>query len=129
MSEKQKREVRRLVNREKIRVLLYPLVASTALYGIWMASFPVIIERYSAYTLIDDFIAHWHVGSAFIILSVVMLIAFEFNLRSTLLTCAIILLMLWSMFTVSFLMSPPPNTVWIFAALLTYMTFSLIRRV
>jgi hypothetical protein len=117
------------MNREKIRVLLYPLVVATILYGIWMAAFPIILERYDAYALIDDFVAHWHVGIIFIVLPLLMLLAFKLDHRRLLIVSATILLMLWSMFTVAFLMSPPPNTVWIFAALLTYMTFSLTRRV
>lgn len=129
VSEKQKREVRHLLNREKIRVLLYPLTIATLLYGVWLSTFPNILERYAVYNHINDFVTPWQVGISFIVLPIIIFIAFKLNYRLLLLIASLILLMLWSMFTVSFFLSPPPNTVWIFTALLAYMTFSLIRRV
>lgn len=129
MNENKKLEVKEIFQHEKIKAVLYPLVIASILYGIQLSMFQGILETYSVYTLIDDFVNHWEVGSLFIILPVIMLIAFKMNWRNALLVSSTLLLMLWSMFTVAFLLSPPPNTVWIFAALMMYLTFSLTRRV
>lgn len=129
MNVERKQEVKKILQHEKIRVILCPLVVATILYGIQLSLFPAILETYGVYALIDDFVVHWEVGGLFIILPILMVVAFKMHLRIVLLVASILLLMLWSVFTIAFLLSPPPNTVWIFAALMMYLAFSLTRRV
>lgn len=121
--------VEKVIKREKIGVLIYPIIFSSLLYGIWISIFPSILENYKVYKLVSAFVSHWQVGGVFIILPILMLLSFKFNRRRPLLITSNLLLMIWSMFAVAFILSPPPNTVWIFAATMTYLTFSLVRRV
>ena len=129
MDENKKMEVQEIFQNVKIESSLYPLAVASILYGIQLSVFPGILNTYSVYALIDDFVNHWEVGSLFIVLPLVMLIGFKLRWRVAMIISSTLLLMLWSLFTVAFLLSPPPNTVWIFAALMMYLTFSLTRRV
>lgn len=133
MSEKDKKnvaqEVRNILEREKIKTSLYPLLVASMLYGIQLSLFPQILETYSVYTMVSDFVPHWEIGAVFIILPFLMALAFQADRRRLLLFTSIMLLTVWSMFTVAFIFSPPPNTIWIFAALMTFLTFRLTRRV
>ena len=128
VDENKKMEVQEIFQNVKIESSLYPLAVASILYGIQLSVFPGILNTYSVYALIDDFVNHWEVGSLFIVLPLVMLIGFKLRWRVAMIISSTLLLMLWSLFTVAFLLSPPPNTVWIFAALM-YLTFSLTRRV
>ena len=129
VDENKKMEVQEIFQNVKIESSLYPLAVASILYGIQLSVFPGILNTYSVYALIDDFVNHWEVGSLFIVLPLVMLIGFKLRWRVAMIISSTLLLMLWSLFTVAFLLSPPPNTVWIFAALMMYLTFSLTRRV
>jgi len=129
VNKENKEIVERVLKREKISVLIYPIVASSLVYGFWISIFPSILNNYRVYALINTLVAHWQVGIVFIVLSIIILIAFVLKRRRMLLITSIILMMTWSMFTIAFILSPPPNTVWVFAMTMTYLTFSLVRRV
>lgn len=129
MTEKERHEVKRILQYEKIRVTLYPIIIGSFLYGSWLVMFPHILGTYRVYTLISHLTTHWQVGSVFVLLSVLMFLFFMMRNRQALLLTTILLQMIWTMFTVAFLLSPPPNTVWIFAGMMSYMTFTLCRRV
>ena len=129
MNKEDKKTVERVVKREKLRVLLFPIVVPSLIYGIWLSLFPSILNNYKVYTLIRELVTHWQVGGIFIILSILIIIAFKLRKRKMLIATSSILLSVWCMFTVAFILSPPPNTVWVFALTMTYLTFSLVRRV
>lgn len=125
----QKKQIRRIIEYEKIKTLLYPTIIFTFIYGFWIAIFPNILQTYSVYHYIRAIFEPWEVGGLFMALSTGILLAFHFNWRWTILILTNALLMLWSMFTVSFLITTPPNTVWLYAIIMTYFSFSLVRRV
>lgn len=69
------------------------------------------------------------VGIFFILMSGLILISCAgMSARYALLILTGLLMAVWSMFTVAFVLSPPPNTVWI-SAIMTYLSFNLARRV
>lgn len=129
VNEKYKKEVKHILKIEKLRLVLYPLVVSTFLYGVWMFSFSSIMGTFKVYDFITPFVNNYQVGSIFMLLSIIMMLSFKFRKRSLFLFMCLISLAIWSMFTVSFLMSPPPNTIWILSALLSYLSFILIKRI
>lgn len=129
MSEQQKKEIRKILQREKLRAIIYPVATASFLYGLWLILFPGILNTYRVYSLINQVITHWQVGSIFVLLSLVTIFSFRFGHRMALLYTSVLLQMVWTMFAVSFLLSPPPNTVWIFAATMAYLSFTLCRRV
>lgn len=129
MNKQQKKQIHRIIEYEKIKTILYPTIIFTFIYGFWIAVFPNILLTYSVYYYIRSIFEPWEVGGLFMVLSIGILLAFHFDWRWTILILTNALLMLWSMFTVSFLITTPPNTVWLYAVIMTYFTFSLVRRV
>lgn len=128
VNEKYKKEVKHILIRKEVRLILYPLSISIFLYGLWMFSFSSIMGDFKVYEFITPFVNNYQVGSIFMLLSIIMLLSFRFRKRALLFCAGIISLAIWSMFTVSFLMSPPPNTIWILSALLSFLSLLLIRR-
>ena len=129
MNQEESKEVKRIMEREKVRILLYPIVLFTTLYGIQYLFFPGILETYRVYSLIGEYFNSQMVGIFFILMSGLILISYAMSARYALLILTGLLMAVWSMFTVAFILSPPPNTVWISAAIMTYLSFNLARRV
>ena len=129
ITEAHKEQVAKVIRYEKLKTLLYPTIIFSFIYGVWISMFPEILNTYNVYHLIRAFMEPYQVGGIFIMLSVVIFLSFKLNQRTLLLVACTLLLMLWSMFTVAFLLTTPPNTVWLYAASMTYFSFSLVRRV
>lgn len=129
MNQEESKEVKRIMRREKVRILLYPIVIFTLAYGIQYLFFPGILETYRVYALIGEYFSSQAVGAFFICMALLILISYAWRARYALLILTGLLMAVWSMFTVAFILSPPPNTVWISAAIMTYLTFNLARRV
>lgn len=121
--------VEEIIKEEKIAVLVYPVVVPTFFYGLWLFLYPSILQTYKVYTLVNDVLQSWQIGSLFMIVSVLSVIFYKFYNRRILLIINLFTLFLWSFFAVAFVSTPPPNTVWIFASTMTYLTFSLTRRI
>lgn len=129
LSEESKKIVERAIRDEKMDVLIYPIIITTFIYGVWISIFPNILSNYKVYSLVNPLVNNWQVGVLFIFLPILMLVAYKAGQRDVLFVASNMLFILWSVFAVSFLLSPPPNTVWIFASLVSYLAFSLVRRV
>ena len=129
MSEKHKRDINRIFMREKIKTLIYPIFFGNFLYGLQLSLFPSILSNYQAYNLIDEFVTHWQIGAVFIMLSFMILASFKIDHRLLLVFSSIVSFAIWMTFSFAFLISPPPNTIWIFSALMAFMCFYLTRRV
>ena len=128
MSDKQE-FVDEVLKWEKLKVLIYPVAVPTFLYGLWITLFPSILETFQVYETINRFVESWQVGSLFMVSGILSFIFFHTKNRRLLMITGIIILMLWSMLAVSFVTTPPPNTVWLFAATMSYISYSFVRRV
>lgn len=129
MSEKNKQVVNKVIRNEKVKVLLYPVAFFALIYGVWISVQPSILRSYDVYNLISNIVEPYQIGGFFIVLATVILMSYWLNHRKLLFIASMLLLTLWSVFTVSFVISPPPNTVWLLSATWTYFSFELVRRV
>ena len=129
MSEAHKAEVHKVIRREKVKVLLYPVAMFALVYGLWISIQPSILRNYDVYRLISNILEPYQIGGIFIALAVGMFVSYWIRSRRLLFTFTMILMIIWSVFTVSFVISPPPNTVWLLSATWTYFSFELVRRV
>ena len=129
MSEAHKAEVHKVIRSEKVKVLLYPVAFFALVYGIWISIQPTILRNYDVYRLISNIVEPYQIGGIFIALSVGMLVSYWLSNRKLLFTFTMLLMIIWSVFTVSFIISPPPNTVWLLSATWMYFSFELVRRV
>lgn len=123
------KEVRHALRHEKIRVLIWYVILVPLAYGSWIIINPSILETFSVYEIVANFANSYVVGSVFVINALITMIAYFRMNRSVMLVSSGMLLTLWLMFSVSFLVSSPPNTVWIFSALMVCLTFNMVRRV
>ena len=129
MSEAHKSEVHKVIRSEKVKVLLYPVVMFALVYGLWISIQPSILRNYDVYRLISNILEPYQIGGIFVALAVGMLVSYWLRSRRLLFTFTMILMIIWSVFTVSFVISPPPNTVWLLSATWMYFSFELVRRV
>lgn len=129
LSEKHKQIVNKTIRQEKVKVLLFPVALFALVYGVWISIFPNILNHHSVYNLISNILPPYQIGGIFIFLATVILVSYWLNQRKLLFASTLILLALWSAFTISFLLSSPPNTIWLLSATWTYFSFELVRRV
>ncbi|WP_213810595.1 hypothetical protein [Jeotgalicoccus sp. WY2] len=129
MSEKNKQVVNKVIRNEKVKVLLYPVAFFALIYGVWISVQPSILRNYDVYNLISSIVEPYQIGGLFIAIATVIFMSYWLNQRKLLFIAAMSLLVIWSVFTVSFVISPPPNTVWLLSATWTYFSFELVRRV
>ena len=129
MSEAHKAEVHKVIRSEKVKVLLYPVAMFSLVYGLWISIQPSILRNYDVYRLISNILEPYQIGGIFIALAVGMLVSYLLRSRKLLFTFTMLLMIIWSVFTVSFIISPPPNTVWLLSATWMYFSFELVRRV
>lgn len=129
MSEAHKSEVHKVIRSEKVKVLLYPVAMFALVYGLWISIQPSILRNYDVYRLISNILEPYQIGGIFVALAVGMLVSYWLRSRRLLFTFTMILMIIWSVFTVSFVISPPPNTVWLLSATWMYFSFELVRRV
>lgn len=129
MSEENKQVVNGVIRSEKVKVLLYPIALFAFIYGVWISVQPSILRNYDVYNLISSIVEPYQIGGLFIAIATVIFMSYWLNQRKLLFIAAMSLLVIWSVFTVSFVISPPPNTVWLLSATWTYFSFELVRRV
>ena len=86
----------------------------SVLYGSMLLIYPQILQGYRVYDLIDDIFDNYFIGTVFIILGCLKLLGIWINNKKIKHTSLILLATVWSVFSVSFLITPPPNTVWTF---------------
>lgn len=119
----------KIIRKEKIKVLIYPVSIFAFIYGAWLTIHPQILETYKVYEIISNILTSAQVGGAFMVVSATLITAFRLGHRRATLFLSMILLCMWSVFTFSFIVTVPPNTVWILALTWTYFSFELVRRI
>lgn len=119
----------KVIRREKIKVLIYPVTIFAFIYGAWLTIHPQILENYKVYEMISNILTSAQVGGAFMVVSAALIVSFRLGYRRATLLLSMVLLCMWSVFTFSFIVTVPPNTVWILALTWTYFSFELVRRI
>lgn len=91
------------------------LVIGSFLMGITLFSFPSILSTYRVYSMISNIFDNRVIGVAYMVLAICKLLGVIFNLRMFKKVSLKGLLFLWLLFLIAFLLTPPPNTIWILA--------------
>lgn len=97
-------------------------------YGIQLVRHPEILSNFSVYQHIIELFNHRFVGVVFILLSLLKLIGLFTNQQWLRRYSLVAFTYVWSFFSLSFLLSQPPNTVWIFALIMTAISISISIR-
>lgn len=101
------------------------LICGSFLYGLQIFLFPDILNNYRVYQIVSSLFDAHFVGSLFMILGILKIVGVAFNVPMIKKIALISLGFLWTLFGVSFLISPPPNTIWIFALCMALLSFGI----
>ena len=99
----------------------FVLSIGSVLYGIQLYVYPNILQDYKVYQVIREMFDHKIIGAIFILLGILKLVGIVLNNRTIKVLAIRGLLFVWLLFMVAFVITPPPNTVWIMA----FMSFML----
>ncbi|MCH4169306.1 MAG: hypothetical protein LKF42_08635 [Streptococcaceae bacterium] len=95
------------------------------MYGMMLLSFPQILGGYMVYNLIDELFDYHTIGVTFMILGFMKALGVFLNNKKIKRISLVSLAMVWSVFSVSFLLSPPPNTVWVLSLGMALLAFGI----
>lgn len=95
------------------------------IYGVQLLMYPGILQSYRVYKLIDGMFDQRFISITFIFLGVMKLLGVILNKRFIKRISLTSLSFLWMVFALSFLISPPPNTVWIFSLAMALLAFGI----
>ena len=91
------------------------VIVGSFLYGMQLFRHPEILDQYRVYAMIRELFDGRQIGLSFVILSLIKAYGVFTNSRFSKTISRTVLMFLWCLFLGAFLISPPPNTVWIFA--------------
>lgn len=108
----------------------YSLILSVGslIYGLQLIRYPQILTNFSVYQNIVNVFNPRYVGLVFILLGILKLVGLIFDYQKLKHYSLVGFTYVWSFFSLSFLLSQPPNTVWIFALIMTVLSISISTR-
>lgn len=104
------------------------LSLTTFFYGYQLFIHPEILKSYDVYKVLDNLFDQRFISIVFIILSVLKLVGIINNNKYVKKWSLVSLTFLWTLFGVSFLLSEPPNTIWIFALSMSLLSMGIAIR-
>ena len=106
----------------------FVLAVGSILYGLQLYIHPSILENFAVYCIIDEMFDHKTIGMLFIMAGLMKLLGIALNSPRIKFFAMRGLIFLWLLFMVSFLITPPQNTVWIMAFMATALGLGIILR-
>lgn len=91
------------------------VIVGSFLYGMQLFRHPEILDQYRVYAMIRELFDGRQIGLAFVILALVKAYGVVTNSRFAKTISRTALMFLWCLFLGAFLVTPPPNTVWVLA--------------
>ena len=91
------------------------VIVGSFLYGMQLFRHPEILDQYRVYEMIRELFDGRQIGLVFVILSMIKAYGIVTNSKLAKTISRTALMFLWCLFLVAFLISPPPNTVWVLA--------------
>ena len=104
------------------------LAIGSLVYGIQLVRHPEILSNFSVYQHIIELFNYRLVGVVFILLSLLKLIGLFTNRQWLRRYSLVAFTYVWSFFSLSFLLSQPTNTVWIFTLIMAAISVSISIR-
>ena len=98
---------------------------TSIVYGLTLYVNPDILKTNQLYQIIDKIFDNHSVSIAFMVLGTIKLIGVIRNSRLLKRVSIIGLTAFWSIFSVSFMITPPTNTVWIFSLAMALIAFGI----
>ena len=105
-------KIKKIILLKRVSIVI---VIGSFLYGLQLFRHPDILEQYAVYEVIRETFRGQQIGSAFMILAVLKTIGLIKNSQTIKMLARTGLMFVWCLFMVGFMITPPPNTIWIFA--------------
>lgn len=125
----QEKNIKRKINikhRLKINKVSLKVAVITLIYGCWLYFNQNVLSKYLLYELMQDYIKPSIIASIFIVIGTIMLISILIDKRVVKKLSTILVTAVWSTWAMSFFITPPPNSVWIFAAFVTALSYEAL---
>ena len=106
----------------------FVLAVGSVLYGLQLYVYPSILENFAVYQVIREMFDHELIGLLFMVAGLMKLFGIITNNSRIKFLTVRVLIFLWLLFMVSFLITPPPNTVWIMALMALSLGLGIIIR-
>ena len=106
----------------------FVLAIGSVLYGLQLYVYPSILENFAVYQVIREMFDHKSIGLLFMVAGLMKLVGIITNNSRIKFLSVRVLIFLWLLFMVSFLITPPPNTVWIMALMALSLGLGIIIR-
>lgn len=104
------------------------LSIGSIIYGWQLVRRPQILATYSVYQSIINLLHYRYVGWVFIVLGALKLIGLVFERPKLRRYSLVAFTYVWSFFSLSFILSQPPNSIWTFAVIMTALSISISFR-
>ena len=106
----------------------FVLAVGSVLYGLQLYVHPSILENFAVYQIIREMFDHKSIGLLFMVAGLIKLVGIITNNSRIKFLSVRVLIFLWLLFMVSFLITPPQNTVWIMAFMALSLGLGIIIR-
>ena len=106
----------------------FVLAIGSVLYGLQLYVYPSILENFAVYQVIRQMFDHKSIGLLFMAAGLMKLVGIITNNSRIKFLSVRVLIFLWLLFMVSFLITPPQNTVWIMAFMALSLGLGIITR-
>ena len=106
----------------------FVLAIGSVLYGLQLYLFPGILQTFKVYDIIDEMFDHKSIGLLFMVAGLTKITGILLNSPRLKFLSVRALIFLWLLFMVSFLITPPVNTIWIMAFMATTLGLGIIIR-
>ena len=106
----------------------FVLAIGSILYGLQLYVYPSILENFAVYQVIREMFDHKSIGLLFMVAGLMKLVGIITNNSRIKFLSVRVLIFLWLLFMVSFLITPPQNTVWIMAFMALSLGLGIIIR-
>ena len=106
----------------------FVLAVGSVLYGLQLYVYPSILENFAVYQVIREMFDHKSIGVLFMVAGLMKLVGIITNNSRIKFLTVRVLIFLWLLFMVSFLITPPQNTVWIMAFMALSLGLGIIIR-
>lgn len=98
------------------------------MYGTTIFMFPNILETYRVYEMIRDIVDNHKVGLVFVVLGALKLFGIIINSKTIRMIAIRCLTFLWVLFLIGFIITPPPNSVWLMALSQIYLIYKAMEQ-
>lgn len=104
----------------------FRLAVFSFIYGLWIHFNPDILIRYSIYELIESIVSYHFIGLIFIVVSSGLIIGSVLNKRGLRNFFSVLLTAIWTTFAISFFITPPINTIWLYTGFIAILCYEAI---